>query len=246
MAEPLNLFILTGAGISAESGLSTFRDADGLWTQNDLAKLATPEGFAENPGRVRDFYSARRKVLEIAAPNKAHLALARLEREMTARGGSVFLCTQNVDDLHEKAGSQRVFHMHGELTVTRCTLRAGRWTDRGLLSAQRSALPAVSPRCARTSCGSARVPYRMDEIYERACRSRPVRLDRHLGRGLSRRRLRAEPPASLAPPTLELNLERSAGSSWFEETRLGPASGEGPAVGGRGAGGRSALLERRP
>ena len=138
MAEPLNIFILTGAGISAESGLSTFRDADGLWTQNDLAELATPEGFAKNPARVREFYSARRKVLAIAAPNKAHLALARLEREMTAMGGSVFLCTQNVDDLHEKAGSRRVVHMHGELNVTACTLCSGHWVDRGPLSARQA------------------------------------------------------------------------------------------------------------
>ncbi len=138
MAEPLNLFVLTGAGISAESGLRTFRDADGLWTQNDLAQLATPEGFARDPARVRDFYSARRKILQIAAPNAAHIALARLEREMTALGGSVFLCTQNVDDLHEKAGSRRVVHMHGELNVTACTLCAGHWSDHGPLSAQQA------------------------------------------------------------------------------------------------------------
>lgn len=136
------VFVLTGAGVSAESGLGVFRDGDGLWSQYDLRVVATPEGFKSDPARVRDFYNARRKALTIAAPNAAHFALARLEAGLEARGGSLFLCTQNIDDLHEKAGSRHVVHMHGELNLTRCTLCAGRWTDRGELTADQ-----VCPEC---------------------------------------------------------------------------------------------------
>jgi NAD-dependent deacetylase len=228
MAEPLNIFILTGAGISAESGLSTFRDADGLWTQNDLAKLATPEGFAENPARVREFYSARRKILEIAAPNKAHLALARLEREMTALGGSVFLCTQNVDDLHEKAGHQRVVHMHGELTVTRCTLCAGRWTDRGPLSASQ-----VCPECG--AVGTSRphvvwfgeIPMSMDRI-EQALEE----ADLFVAIGTSGSVYPAAgfvaEARALGIPTCEINVRRSDNAHAFDKRLYGPATEKVP------------------
>lgn len=116
----MNIFILTGAGISAESGLGTFRDRDGLWTRFDLAEVATPQGFARNPAKVHAFYDARRRGLLEAQPNAAHFALARLESGLTVRGGSLFLCTQNIDDLHERAGSKRVVHMHGKLLEARC------------------------------------------------------------------------------------------------------------------------------
>jgi NAD-dependent deacetylase len=116
----MKIFVLTGAGVSVESGLGTFRDKDGVWTKYDLSEVATPEGFARDPAKVRGFYNARRANLAGAAPNAAHLALVRLEAELTARGGALYLCTQNVDDLHEKAGSRRVIHIHGELAVTRC------------------------------------------------------------------------------------------------------------------------------
>ena len=109
--------MLTGAGISAESGLGTFRDKDGLWTKYDLNEVATPEGFARNPVLVHDFYNARRRNLVEAEPNAAHAALARLEREFD---GDFLLVTQNVDDLHERAGSQKLLHMHGELLKIRC------------------------------------------------------------------------------------------------------------------------------
>src|SRR5687767_5463631 len=102
----MNIFILTGAGISAESGLGTFRDRDGLWTRFDLAEVATPQGFARDPAKVHAFYDARRRSLLDAQPNAAHFALARLEAELMAHGGSLFLCTQNIDDLHERAGSK--------------------------------------------------------------------------------------------------------------------------------------------
>src|SRR5690606_18378514 len=111
------IVVLTGAGISAESGLGTFRDKDGLWTKYDLAEVATPEGFARNPAFVHEFYNARRANLLEAAPNAAHLALAELERR---HPGRVLVVTQNVDDLHERAGSRNVLHMHGELLKIRC------------------------------------------------------------------------------------------------------------------------------
>jgi len=110
------IVILTGAGISAESGLGTFRDADGLWETYDLQTVATPEGFAANPALVHEFYNARRANLAAAEPNAAHHALARL---LTARA-DVTLITQNIDNLHEQAGTPRVIHMHGELMRSLC------------------------------------------------------------------------------------------------------------------------------
>src|SRR5215207_7478388 len=116
----MNIFVLTGAGLSAESGLGTFRDKDGLWSRFDPMKLATPGAFARNPDEVHAFYNMRRQNLLSAEPNEAHRALARLEVELAGRG-SLFLVTQNIDDLHERGGSQRVVHMHGELLKARCT-----------------------------------------------------------------------------------------------------------------------------
>lgn len=112
-----HIVILTGAGISAESGIATFRDADGLWEEHDPMEIATPEAFARNPGLVYRFYNARRNRLSTVEPNRAHRALARLERKFR---GSVFLVTQNVDDLHERGGCSQVCHMHGELLRVLC------------------------------------------------------------------------------------------------------------------------------
>jgi len=113
-----HVVILTGAGVSAESGLATFRDADGLWENHDPAQLATPEAFARDPALVYRFYNARREQLKTVEPNAAHRAIAKLQR---AFDGRVFLVTQNVDDLHERAGSMDVCHMHGTLRAMRCT-----------------------------------------------------------------------------------------------------------------------------
>src|ERR1700712_4273348 len=118
--DALRLFVLTGAGISAESGLGTFRDQGGLWKRFDPMKLATPEAFARDPQAVHAFYNARRRNLLGSAPNAAHEALARLEAGLAARGDELILVTQNIDDLHERAGSRRVIHMHGELLKVRC------------------------------------------------------------------------------------------------------------------------------
>lgn len=119
-----SIVILTGAGISAESRLGTFRDQDGLWTKYDLNDVATPEGFARDPELVLDFYNARRTNCLTATPNEAHHALARLEAE---HKGEVLIVTQNVDDLHERAGSNAVWHMHGQLNRALCAICDHRW-----------------------------------------------------------------------------------------------------------------------
>ncbi|MCK5041056.1 MAG: NAD-dependent protein deacylase, partial [Sphingomonadales bacterium] len=113
-----NIVILTGAGISAESGLSTFRDNDGLWEKHRVEDVATPEAFKRDPELVYRFYNMRRQALKDVSPNPAHTALAKLEK---IHNGSVTIVTQNVDNLHEQAGSEAVIHMHGELNKGRCT-----------------------------------------------------------------------------------------------------------------------------
>lgn len=117
------VFILTGAGISAESGLATFRASDGLWAGHRVEDICTPEALRRNPALVWEFYSRRRADCANAQPNAAHIALAELESKL---GDRYFLCTQNVDDLHERAGSKRLVHMHGELAMSRCEGECGR------------------------------------------------------------------------------------------------------------------------
>lgn len=116
--------VLTGAGISADSGLKTFRDAGGLWEGHDVHEVATPEAFAHNPQLVLDFYNARRRQLHEVKPNAAHLALAKLQAHYDTH-----IITQNVDDLHERAGSRNVLHLHGELTKLRSTVSADHVID---------------------------------------------------------------------------------------------------------------------
>ena len=118
------IVILTGAGISAESGIETFRASDGLWAQHRVEDVATPEGFMRDPGLVVDFYNARRKQASEVEPNAAHRALAELEDR---HRGDVVVITQNVDDLHERGGSQTVYHMHGELKSALCAQCTHRW-----------------------------------------------------------------------------------------------------------------------
>jgi NAD-dependent deacetylase len=117
------VFVLTGAGISAESGLPTFRASDGLWAGHSVEDVCTPEAWQRNPALVWEFYSARRAAGSQAQPNPAHIALAEQEKKL---GERFFLCTQNVDDLHERAGSHRLVHMHGELNKARCERECGR------------------------------------------------------------------------------------------------------------------------
>jgi len=154
------VFVLTGAGISAESGIRTFRDAGGLWEEHRFEDVASPEGWARDAATVWRFYGQRREQAATCQPNPAHLALATLEQ---ALGERLLLCTQNVDDLHEKAGSKRVHHMHGELFKSRCESCArAPFEDR--------AAHAAIPRCA---CGArvrphivwfGEVPFGMDAL----------------------------------------------------------------------------------
>lgn len=158
------VFILTGSGISAESGIPTFRGAGGLWRNYRVEEVASPTAWARDPALVWDFYSMRRGVAAAAKPNPAHLALAALESKLTDR---LFLCTQNVDNLHEQAGSRRVFHMHGELFKSRCdSCRRPPFPDDS-----RYETPAQIPRCECGGrirphiCWFGEVPYEMHNIF---------------------------------------------------------------------------------
>lgn len=158
------VFILTGAGISAESGIPTFRGVGGLWRNYRIEEVASPLAWKRDPQLVWEFYSMRRRVAAEAKPNAGHLALAELERKL---GDRLFLCTQNVDNLHEQAGSKRVAHMHGELFRSRCDSCArSPFPDRSTYEA-----PAALPRC---SCGGGirphicwfgEMPFAMDLIF---------------------------------------------------------------------------------
>src|SRR3954464_9980413 len=165
----MNIFVLTGAGVSAESGLGTFRDkaGTGIWARFDPMRLATPEAFALDPVQVHAFYNMRRQNLLHAQPNAAHVALARLETGLAERGGRLFLCTQNIDDLHERAGSRQVTHMHGELLKARCVRCEAVTPWREDLS-----VDAQCPRCGQPGglrpdvAWFGEMPMHMDLIYE--------------------------------------------------------------------------------
>jgi NAD-dependent deacetylase len=189
MAAP-DLVILTGAGISRESGLATFRDPDGIWARVRVEDVATPEAFARDPARVHGFYNARRAQLRDPAirPNAAHLALAALEARWP---GGFLLVTQNVDDLHDRAGSRRLLHMHGELAKARCRHceAVHAWPD------------DLSTAIACPACGRAggmrphvvwfgEMPLHMEQIGAAARPLRHLRRDRHQRAGLPGRRLR--------------------------------------------------------
>ena len=122
------IVVLTGAGISAESGIATFRDKEGLWAKHDINEVATPEGYARNPAKVHAFYNQRRMDVRGVEPNTAHMALAGLEQQLDRRGAEVLVVTQNVDPLHERAGTQRLIHMHGELLRVWCVACDARLT----------------------------------------------------------------------------------------------------------------------
>ncbi len=144
------VFVLTGAGISAESGLPTFRDSDGLWEGYRIEDVCTPEAWQRNPSGVWAFYSARRAAGQHAEPNPGHVALAELERKLPER---FFLCTQNVDDLHERAGSVNLLHMHGELAKSRCE------DDCGAEPVEDRAVYASLAEVGRCACGGLLRPH---------------------------------------------------------------------------------------
>ncbi len=223
------LVVLTGSGISAESGVATFRDADGVWAKYDYREVATPEGFAANPALVHSFYNERRRGLPSVEPNAAHHALAELEQRLEAVGGRSTLVTQNVDDLHERAGSKNILHMHGELSLALCGV-----CNASTPYADDLSLESVCPAC--NAKGAMRpdvvwfgeIPRFMDEIA-----SAIASADLFVSIGTSGS---VYPAAGfvgearrLGVPATELNLEPSENASFFSESRYGPATEVVPA-----------------
>ncbi len=225
-----NIVILTGAGISAESGIDTFRGGGGqsglgLWEQHRVEDVATPEAFARDPNLVLRFYDMRRAAVQEKLPNPAHDALARLDAKWK---GGLLIVTQNVDDLHERSGASRVLHMHGEHLNAWCTWcdTRSRWT--GPL-VERPPCPVCGACALRPDVvWFGEMPYRMDEIYA-ALRSADLFVSIGTSGAVYPAAGFVQTARDLGVRTLELNLERSQGSEWFHETRLGPASEVVPA-----------------
>lgn len=212
------IVILTGAGISAESGLGTFRDEDGLWAQHRIEDVATPEGFARDPERVQRFYNMRRAEAREAAPNAAHFALAALEAVQ-----DVLVVTQNVDGLHEAAGSKNVLHMHGSLARAMCGACAARW-DAPLVMQVADACPHCAAQATRPDIvWFGEIPYGMEEIDAALQNATLFASIGTSGNVYPAAGFVAE-ARRLGVRTVELNLEPSAGYSLFEEARIGPAS----------------------
>ena len=225
----MRVFVLTGAGLSAESGIKTFRDApDALWARYDPMQLATPEAFAADPALVHRFYGDRRARVQEVAPNAAHVALARLQAGLRARGGEAFLCTQNVDDLLERGGAEPVVHMHGSLLEGRC-VRCG------AVSAWRGAMDTGSacPVCAVVGGMRPNVvwfgemPTHMDAIAAAIAGS-----DLFVAIGTSGTVYPAAGFVDMAREagilTMEINLQRSERAGAFDKVVLGAATATVP------------------
>ena len=220
MARMRNIVVLTGAGISAESGIDTFRDGGGLWEKHRVEDVATPEAFARDPELVQRFYDMRRAAVLTKRPNAAHHALARLEAEWH---GTLLIVTQNVDDLHERAGASGVLHMHGSHLDAWCTACDARHRWTGTLS--------ENPPCP--ACGAAalrpdvvwfgEMPYGMERIYA-ALREADLFVSIGTSGAVYPAAGFVQDASELGARTLELNLERSQGSHWFDESRQGPAT----------------------
>lgn len=215
-----SIVILTGAGISAESGLSTFRDEGGLWAQHRIEDVATPEAFARNPQLVVDFYNARRSQAAEAEPNPAHLALARLQAEYP---GDVLLVTQNVDNLHEKGGSTDVVHMHGALSSALCGICGHRWSAPLKMQVAESCPRCTAPTARPDIVWFGEMPYHMDRIETALAHS-----DIFAAIGTSGNVYPAAGFVQMATyvgaKTVEMNLDPSFTADLFEETRPGKAS----------------------
>ncbi|HEU0099218.1 MAG TPA: NAD-dependent deacylase [Allosphingosinicella sp.] len=220
MREIRNIVILTGAGISAESGLATFRGPDGLWEGHRVEDVATPQAFDRDPALVQRFYDARRGQLAEVAPNRAHEALARLDRSWP---GELLIVTQNVDDLHERAGARRLLHMHGELRSAWCLACDSRMPWEAELSS--------GPACP--SCGEAgrlrpdivwfgEMPYEMERI-DRALLDAELFVSIGTSGAVYPAAGFVQTARYAGARTLELNLEPSLGSVYFHESRTGPA-----------------------
>ena len=220
ISEVQNIVVLTGAGISAESGLATFRGEDGLWEGHRVEDVATPEAFARDPGLVHKFYNARRAQLREVEPNAAHVALARLEAEWP---GGFLLVTQNVDDLHERAGSKRLIHMHGRNTQGWCLACDERFGWKGAMAID-SACPAcrAEGRVRPDIVWFGEMPYDMDRIEEAL-----QQCDLFVSIGTSGAVYPAAGYVQTArycgAKALEMNLEPSLGSVFFDESRVGKA-----------------------
>jgi len=223
------IFVLTGAGVSAESGLSTFRDKDGLWTQYNIDDVASIEGYLRDPALVLEFYNLRRNTHANVKPNPAHVALAQLESAWEGLGGVVTVCTQNIDNLHEQAGSSRVIHMHGEIGKVRCH-------DCGDVT---SADGDLTLQLGCSACGRVgglrphvvwfgETPLDMDAIYDALAGA-----DLFVSMGTSGAVYPAAGFVSLARragiPTMEINLEPSENADMFNAARYGKASDVVPA-----------------
>lgn len=221
MASYKNIVVLTGAGISAESGVSTFRDSGGLWEKHRIEDVATPEAFRRDPVRVQNFYNMRRAQLSAVEPHAAHFALGRLEQ---ALNGRVTIVTQNVDNLHERGGSKNIIHMHGELSKVRC--QACRQVFDWLADCtQETPCPACgqSPALRPHIVWFGEMPFEMDRIE-----SLLYECDLFVSVGTSGN---VYPAAGFVAAvrshgmahTIEVNLEPSEGVSYFAETRHGKA-----------------------
>ncbi|NRB05420.1 MAG: NAD-dependent deacylase [Rhodobacteraceae bacterium] len=215
-----NIVILTGAGISAESGLGTFRDEGGLWAQHRIEDVATPEGFAKDPQLVVNFYNERRKQSVAAEPNAAHHALARLESDLA---GEVLVVTQNVDDLHERGGSQNVLHMHGALNSALCASCGHRWPAPLEMHVGETCPSCEAPAARPDIVWFGEIPHYMDQIEAAIARA-----DVFAAIGTSGNVYPAagfvQFARSTGAHTVELNLDPSETVSMFAETRFGPAS----------------------
>ena len=214
-----NIVVLTGAGISAESGIATFRGPGGLWEGHRVEDVCTPQALARDPALVHRFYDLRRAALAGVEPNTAHHALARLDAEWP---GELLIVTQNVDDLHERAGAKRLLHMHGELKSALCAACDHRRVWERDLPPGTECPACGSPALRPDIVFFGEMPYAMDRI-ERAI----ARADLFVSIGTSGA---VYPAAGFVQTakyhgarTLELNLDRSEGSAWFHDSRLGPA-----------------------
>ncbi|MGB7656475.1 MAG: NAD-dependent deacylase [Novosphingobium sp.] len=225
MTKPIeNIVILTGAGISAESGIDTFRaGANGgpsLWEQHRVEDVATPEAYARDPALVHRFYDMRRASIQEKLPNPAHEALARLDAEWQ---GGLLIVTQNVDDLHERAGARRLLHMHGEHLKAWCTSCDIRVPWRGELSS-RPPCPVCGAHTLRPDVvWFGEMPYRMGDIYA-AMRGADLFVSIGTSGAVYPAAGLVQNAVELGAQTLELNLEESQGSRMFHESRLGRAS----------------------
>lgn len=214
------IVILTGAGISAESGLGTFRDKEGLWAKFSPAELASPRAFARDPARVHEFYNLRRTACVEAEPNAAHLALAKLERDFS---GKVLIVTQNVDDLHQRAGSVDVLQMHGALFRAKCAGCGVKWQAALIMTADDTCPSCGAKACRPDIVWFGESPYHMAEI-----RAAIAACDLFVVIGSSGTVYPAAGFAAVAQEhgigTLSINLDHPAGASSFDEMMTGLAS----------------------